>query len=171
MPLTTEQRAFANHVAGAFLEACPGSGKTRAIVERIGRIAQTLSVRRGLAILSFTNSAIEAFIAQCHALSLNRVLCHPGYVGTFDGFLRQFFFSPGGIEGVALRPVVVDSWETLGVEVRLRGPTAFPGDGVGLDLFDPENDQINPAAIGHRIKLLISRLPLSDDAPFAEEVI
>jgi DNA helicase II / ATP-dependent DNA helicase PcrA len=149
MPLTDEQRTFANHVPGVFVEACPGAGKTWAIVARVARIAPTLPVRRGLAILSFTNSAIEAFIGQCHSLGLDRALRHPGFVGTFDAFLRQFFFSPGGIEGVVIRPSVVDSWETLGVNVRLRGAHAFRGDGAGLDLFDAENDQIDPASIGH----------------------
>jgi hypothetical protein len=102
-----------------------------------------------LAILSFTNSAIEAFIARCHTLGLDSALCHPGFVGTFDAFLRQFFFAPGGIEGVVLRPTVVDSWETLGVDVRLRGANAFQGTGAGLDLFDAGNNQIDPASIGH----------------------
>src|SRR5712671_3258502 len=128
MALTEEQRTFANHVPGAFVEACPGSGKTLAIAARIARIAPALPVRRGVAIVSFTNSAIEEFIARCHALGLDSAICHPGFVGTFDAFLRQFFFSPGGIEGVVLRPTVVDSWETLGVDVRLRGANAFRGD-------------------------------------------
>jgi len=149
MELTDEQRTFANHAPGAFVEACPGAGKTRAIVARIARISPTLPMRRGLAILSFTNSAIEEFIARCHTLGLDSALCHPGFVGTFDGFLRQFFFAPGGIEGVIIRPTVVDSWETLGVDIRLRGASAFRGDGVGLDLFNAENDQIDPASIGH----------------------
>src|SRR5260370_39395100 len=149
MALTDEQRVLANHVPGAFLEACPGAGKTLAIVARIARIAPALPVRRGLAMLSFTNSAIEEFIARCHALGLDRALCHPGFVGTFDAFLRQFFFSSGGIEGVALRPTVVDSWETLCVDVRLRGANAFRGDGAALDLFDAENDQIDPVSIRH----------------------
>ncbi len=149
MELTNEQCTFADHVSGAFVEACPGAGKTRTIVARIARIARSLPVRRGLAILSFTNSAIEEFIAQCHSLGLGGVLCHPGFVGTFDAFLRRFFFSTGGIEGVLLRPTVVDSWETLGVDVRLRGANAFKGDGVGLDLFDAGSNQIDPASIAH----------------------
>ena len=147
--LTHEQCAFANHVPEAFVTACPGAGKTRAIVARIARIAPTLRPRSGMAILSFTNSAIEEFIRRCHALGLNRALQHPGFVGTFDAFLRRFFFSPGGIEGVVLRPTVVDSWETLGVDVRLRGANAFRGDGVGLDLFDAETNRIDPSSIGH----------------------
>jgi len=149
MQLTEEQQTFADHVPGAFVEACPGAGKTRTIVARIERIARILPVRRGLAVLSFTNSAIEEFVAQCHALGLDGVLCHPGFVGTFDAFLRRFFFSPGGIEGVLFCPTVVDSWETLGVDVRLRGANAFKGNGVGLDLFDAGSNQIDPASIGH----------------------
>lgn len=147
--LTDEQRAFANHVPGSFVEACPGAGKTRAIVARILRIAPTLPSRRGLAILSFTNSAIEEFISRCHALGVYYALRHPGFVGTFDAFLRRFFFSPGGIEGVVVRPTVVDSWETLGVDVRLRGANSFRGNGVGLDLFDAGTNRIDPLLIGH----------------------
>jgi len=149
MMLTGEQRVFANHPVGCFVEACPGAGKTRAIVARIARIAPTLPARHGLAILSFTNSAIEEFISRCHNLGLDRALSHPGFVGTFDSFLRQLFFSPSGIEGVLIRPIVVDSWDTLGVDVRLRGANAFRGDGVGLDLFDAQTNQIDPASIGH----------------------
>ena len=149
MILTGEQSAFADHPEGAFVEACPGAGKTGAIVARIARIAPTLPPRHGLAILSFTNSAIEEFIARCHAFGLDRALCHPGFVGTFDAFLRQLFFAPTGIEGVLLRPTVVDSWETLGVDVRLRGANAFRGEGVELDKFDALSNEINPGSIGH----------------------
>jgi hypothetical protein len=147
--LTDEQRTFANHVRATFVEACPGAGKTCAIVARIARLAPTLPPRRGLAILSFTNSAIEEFITRCHVLGLNAALCHPGFVGTFDAFLRQFFFAQSGIQGVLLHPTVVDSWDTLGVDVRLRGVNAFHGDGVRLDLFDAHNNQIDPTSIGH----------------------
>ncbi len=147
--LTDEQRALANHGFGAFVDACPGAGKTRTIVARIARIAPTLMPRRGLAVISFTNSAIEEFIRQCNALGLDGALRHPGFVGTFNSFLRRFFFSPGGIGGVVHRPTVVDSWETLGVEIRLRGREAFRGDGVRLDLFDAGTNQIDPRSINH----------------------
>jgi superfamily I DNA/RNA helicase len=149
MGLTDEQRAFADHVPGVFVEACPGAGKTRAILARVARIAPTLPARHGLAILSFTNSAIEEFIARCHTHGLYNSLRHPGFVGTFDAFLRQFFFVPGGLEDGIVRPVVVDSWETLGISIRLQGANAYRGDGVELDRFNAENDQIDPASIRH----------------------
>lgn len=45
--LTVEQEAFASHVGGAFVHACPGAGKTRTIIARLIKIAATLPPRRG----------------------------------------------------------------------------------------------------------------------------
>lgn len=147
--LTDEQRLFAAHVLGAFVEACPGAGKTRTVVARTARIAAMLAPRKGLAVLSFTNTAVEEFIGRCHVNGIDSVLRHPGFVGTFDAFLRQFFIAPCGIAGVAERPTVVDSWETLGIEVRLRGRNSFRGPGVSLDRFDAATNTINPQTIGY----------------------
>lgn len=147
--LTNEQRHFAAHMSGAFVEACPGAGKTRTVVARVSRIAATLPLRKGLAVLSFTNTAVEEFIRRCYANGIHPALRHPGFVGTFDGFLRQFFIAPGGIAGVAERPTVVDSWDTLGVEVRLRGRNNFAGPGAPLDRFDAATNTIDPLTIGH----------------------
>ena len=147
--LTDAQRLFAAHVPGAFVEACPGSGKTRTVVARTSRIAATLSPRNGVAVLSFTNTAVEEFIGRCHVNGIDSALRHPGFVGTFDAFLRQFFIAPCGIAGVAERPTVLDSWETLGIEVRLRGRNSFAGPGVSLDRFDAATNTINPQTIGY----------------------
>lgn len=149
MRLTPEQRAFVDHLPEAFVAACPGAGKTQTIVARVGRIASKLPPRRGIAILSFTNTAIETFISRCHVAGLGDALLHPGFIGTFDAFLRHFFFASGGVDGIAIRPTVVDSWTTLGVDVRLLGSMAFRGQGVSLDRFDPETNQIDPDSIGH----------------------
>ena len=147
--LTDQQHAFVNHPRGAYVEACPGAGKTRAIVARVARIAATLPARRGLAVLSFTNSAVEQFVSRCHLVGLDASVRHPGFVGTFDAFLRQFFFNSEGVENFPARPIVVDSWETLDVNVRLRGRNSFRGDPVGLDHFDAESNEIDPGSVGH----------------------
>lgn len=146
---TPEQRTFAEYPSEAFVQACPGGGKTQSIVQRVKAIAPGLPTRKGIAVLSFTNSAIEEFVAKCRKLDLDRVGRHPNFVGTFDAFLRQFFITPYGIQGVAVRPTVVDSWDTLGVEIRLRGRAAFRGPGVPLDRFDPVTNAIDPALMGH----------------------
>ena len=148
MNLTQEQRAVAGHPRGAFVEACPGAGKTRAIVARVARIAATLGPSRGVAVLSFTNSAIDEFAQRCRENALDVILRFPHFVSTFDGFLRHFLFAPGGVDGVNVKPVVVDSWDTLGIDVRLAGQLAFSGEAPSLDLFNAADNRIDPAAIG-----------------------
>lgn len=147
--LTEEQRTFADHPTEAFVQACPGGGKTRTIIERVQRIAPLLLARQGIAILSFTNSAIDEFLAKCRTLGLESIVRHPNFVGTFDAFLRQFFIAPCGLSGVAARPTVLDSWGTLSVDIRLRGQAAFPGPGVPLDRFDASTNAIDPSTIGY----------------------
>lgn len=148
MTLTPEQRAIAEHPRGAFVEACPGSGKTRAIVARAGAIFGTLESNRGLAVLSFTNSAIDEFANRCTEHAFDGLRRFPNFVSTFDGFLRHFLFSPGGVAGVDEKPVIVDSWDRLGVDIRLWGAAAFAGEAPSLDLFNPEDNRIDPALIG-----------------------
>ncbi|MEW8544126.1 MAG: ATP-dependent helicase [Candidatus Thiodiazotropha endolucinida] len=146
---TEEQQKFINHPEEVFLDACPGSGKTRAIIGRVQRLSDNLALRRGIAVLSFTNTAVDEFKRRCQSLNLQNVTVHPGFVGTFDAFVRHFFVMPAGIRGVSQRPAIVESWSSLGIEVRLRGSNAFRGNGVPLDYFDEVEGTIDPSVIGH----------------------
>lgn len=145
--LTDEQQVFVDHAGETFVEACPGAGKTRAIVSRIHRLSLTLPPRKGLAVLSFTNTAVDEFKERCFSIGLENSLRHPGFIGTFDAFIRHFFVMPVGIPGVHARPHIVDNWRTLGVEIRLPGVNAFRGAGVSLDLFDASDGVIEPLSI------------------------
>lgn len=147
--LTAEQEAFATHVGGAFVHACPGAGKTRTIIARLAMIAATLPPRRGVAVLSFTNSAVDEFRERCRVAGLGPLLKHPSFMGTLDAFVRHFVVLPGSAATSTMRPIILDSWDTLGIEVRLSGQFAFRGDAVSLDLFDAETNVIDPARIGH----------------------
>jgi hypothetical protein len=149
MNLTDEQRRFAEHGAEAFVEACPGAGKTRTILARLAHVGNTLPPRRGVAVLSFTNKAIEEFKARSAEVDVAHLLRHPGFIGTFDAFVRQFLFAPTGVEGTSLKPHVVESWDSLLVEIRLAKGQAFRGPGVSLDLFDPLTNTIDPRRVGH----------------------
>ncbi|WP_367190359.1 UvrD-helicase domain-containing protein [Burkholderia sp. Ed8] len=147
--LTAEQEAFATHVGGIFVHACPGAGKTRTILARLANIAATLPPRRGVAVLSFTNSAVDEFRDRCQAAGLSSLLKHPSFMGTLDAFVRKFVVLPGCAATTTTRPIILDSWDTLGIEIRLSGQFAFRGDPVSLDLFDPETNVIDPGRIGH----------------------
>lgn len=147
--LTAEQEAFATHVGGAFVHACPGAGKTRTIIARMVKIAATLPQRRGVAVLSFTNSAVDEFRERCRGAGLDPLLKHPSFMGTLDAFVRQFVVLPAcGIAG-AIRPIILDSWDRMDITIRLAGQDAFQGDAVRLDMFDPETNVIDPMKIGH----------------------
>jgi hypothetical protein len=149
---TKEQSDFSEHSEEVFLEACPGAGKTRSIVDRIVKLAENLPPRRGLAVLSFTNSAVDAFTAKCREARIAHALVHPHFIGTFDGFIRLCFVVPQGIHNgkELVRPVVVDSWETLGIEVHVK---AVRGPGISLDAFDAETGALNVQSLGHQAAL------------------
>ena len=147
--LTDEQRRFAELPTEAFVEACPGAGKTRTIVARVKRLTVSLPPRQGVAVLSFTNSAVDAFTKRCCEDGVSHVLRLPHFVGTFDAFVRHFLVLPYGVSACSGRPVIVDSWKSLGVDIRLSGQRAFGGDGVSLDRFHPETNVIDPTRITH----------------------
>jgi DNA helicase-2/ATP-dependent DNA helicase PcrA len=147
---TPEQECFSNHGAEAFVEACPGAGKTRTIVARLASIAKTLPSRRAIAILSFTNSAVEKFAEDCGKAGLGKFLRFPHFAGTFDAFVRHFIVLPPGIAVSPSRPVIVDSWDSLGIEIRLARDKAFAGDGLSMDKFDSETGKVDLARIGNK---------------------
>ena len=147
--LTAEQEAFATHVGGAFVHACPGAGKTRTIIARLVKIAAALPQRRGVAVLSFTNSAVDEFRERCRAAGLDPLLKHPSFMGTLDAFVRHFVVLPACGAASTMRPIILDSWDRLGINIRLAGQYSFQGDAVSLDMFDPETNVIDPMKIGH----------------------
>lgn len=147
--LTAEQEAFAMHAGGAFVHACPGAGKTRTIIARLSKISAALPPRRGVAVLSFTNSAVDEFRERCRAAGLDPLLKHPSFMGTLDAFVRHFVVLPGCAAASTMMPIILDSWDRLDIEIRLSGQYAFHGDAVSLDKFDPETNGIDPVTIGH----------------------
>jgi len=146
---TPEQIAFATYPKGAFVHACPGAGKTQTIIARLAEIACSLPPRRGIAVLSFTNSAVDEFNARCRVSNVVSPLKFPSYIGTLDAFVRYFIVLPASNNKSSVRPIILDSWDALGIGIRLSGKSAFAGDPVSLDLFDPQTGFIEPEKISH----------------------
>lgn len=144
---TCEQKRFALHPHAAFVEACPGAGKTRAILDRLENLLKGLPPRHCIGVLSFTQSAVEEFVIRCKNRGLYGVLSHPHFCGTFDGFVRHFIVVPTGIQGSSgpIRPTIVDSWESMGIRIQVKGVS---GQGPFLDSFDPETNLIDLDKIG-----------------------
>jgi len=91
------------------VKACPGSGKTTCVSERIVKFIQKSNLKQqGLAVLSFTNVAIEE-INKYYKEKVNTVITYPNYIGTIDSFLNKFIFLPFGylVMGCNKRPILV----------------------------------------------------------------
>jgi superfamily I DNA/RNA helicase len=134
---TTEQRAFIEHEnESVYVRACPGAGKTRTVVHRLKKQidSQAIADRRGIAILSFTNSAVDEFKDRCAKAEIASELKYPNFVGTFDSFMWRFIFLPAIKPINGCRPRLVDSWNK---NINLSGYKSIKGDGIALDMFDP----------------------------------
>lgn len=105
---TDEQRdaIFAEELE-FLLRASPGSGKTWTSCRRfIWRGANWNYKVGGLALLSFTNTAIHEFYEATIKVGRRDLLSDPNYAGTFDSFVERFIITPFGhlIMGSSKRP-------------------------------------------------------------------
>jgi DNA helicase-2/ATP-dependent DNA helicase PcrA len=91
------------------IEACPGAGKTRAVVQRFKTRAQ-LS-KRGVALLSFTNAAIDEAASRC--ADRPDLMRAPHFVGTFDTFLHRYIVTPAIAAVLKKAPTYLQSWDEL----------------------------------------------------------
>jgi len=94
--LTDDQRKFVMEPrADIVLRACPGSGKTHAAVMRfLRRIGESPSLLSGIAMLSFTNVAVDEVLQRSHQLGIT--IHFPHFVGTLDAFMQKFLIQPHG---------------------------------------------------------------------------
>ncbi|WP_111811606.1 UvrD-helicase domain-containing protein [Acinetobacter soli] len=97
MKYTDEQLNYiedAKITENIFLNACPGSGKTETIAQRVANeIENWSSYPSGMAILSFTKSAtkeIEHRIQQ----KIKGLPIYPHFIGTFDSFILKNIVNP-----------------------------------------------------------------------------
>lgn len=105
---TDEQRdaIFAEELE-FLLRASPGSGKTWTSCRRfIWRGANWEYKVGGLALLSFTNTAIREFHEATIKVGRRELLFDPNYVGTFDSFVERFIITTFGhlVAGSSKRP-------------------------------------------------------------------
>lgn len=91
------------------VKACPGSGKTLCVSERIIKfIEQHESKTSGLAITSFTNVAVDE-IKKNYEDEAGEKIGHPHFIGTLDKFINKYVFLPYGylVMGCNKRPILV----------------------------------------------------------------
>lgn len=105
-----------------FAEACPGAGKTGAIVARYLRLTEA-EPRKGIALVSFTNAAIDEVKGRCGERP--EALRAPHFVGTFDGFINRFITELPYVSEYGKTPQFVETWEGKPTSFRvpqMQGP-------------------------------------------------
>lgn len=108
--LTEGQQALVDATDSLFAAACPGAGKTRAMVARfLQRTAE--EPRRGIALISFTNAAVDEVRHRCG--SQTEALRAPHFVGTFDTFIHRFIVTPLYVKAYNRKPNYVQSWQDV----------------------------------------------------------
>jgi superfamily I DNA/RNA helicase len=89
---TNEQTVFLNANGNVVLHACPGSGKTFAVAQKLMKYLKGWSRHhQGVAVLSFTNVASEEIKKQSKELiSGGFEIDYPHFVGTLDSFINNY---------------------------------------------------------------------------------
>jgi superfamily I DNA/RNA helicase len=130
--LSDQQRNLVKADGDTVAEACPGAGKTRAIVARFLRRAAE-EPRKGIALLSFTNAAVDEARTRCSERA--DALFAPHFVGTFDSFINRFITRPQYVQQYGLTPRFTESWQGIrDASFRLSDMGRLPS--FSLDWFE-----------------------------------
>src|SRR6266699_1438812 len=157
--LSDEQRLLVLAKGDQFAEACPGAGKTRAIVARFLRRTEA-EPRKGIGLLSFTKAAITEVKARC--ADQPEALLAQNFVGTFDSFINQFITRPVYVQRCGKAPRFCESWEGLkDASFHLRDMGKLPDIELDWFKFDRElratvNERRLPSRYRDMLQQLIS---------------
>ncbi|NQE91011.1 UvrD-helicase domain-containing protein [Nocardia terpenica] len=113
------------------IEACPGAGKTRAIVARYQSVAE--QSLRGVALVSFTNAAISEANTRCG--NRPHLAQAPNFIGTLDEFIRRYLVTPVVMRELGRSPRYVDSWDELPDDLKFVRHKDVGGAGLSLGSF------------------------------------
>lgn len=92
-----ERRAFIRCMESRDVIACPGSGKTTALLAKIQILAKKMPFEdnRGICVLTHTNVAINEIKQQADHAAADALFRYPNFFGTIQGFVDQFLAMPG----------------------------------------------------------------------------
>lgn len=90
--MTEEQKEFLDTEGKVVVKACPGSGKTYTVVQKLLLYVDNWKdYHRGVAVLSFTNVASNEIYEKAQSIhgSLGKI-GYPHFIGTVDSFIDEF---------------------------------------------------------------------------------
>ncbi|WP_433272290.1 UvrD-helicase domain-containing protein [Pseudonocardia xinjiangensis] len=111
-----QQRRVVEASAPLFVEACPGAGKTRTIVDR--HLTKAVSDRPGRALVSFTRASSAELRRRCQLKGRPELAEFPHFIGTIDRFLWQYLVRPALLPN--RRWERIDSWDRINARVNDR---------------------------------------------------
>jgi superfamily I DNA/RNA helicase len=166
---TEEQRAFIHADCDTYVAACPGAGKTAALVERFISRPNVQVGRRGVALISFTNAAVREARSRCSGSP--ELLTSPNFVGTIDSFINRFIVGPVYSTKTGKPATFRDTWAAVpGTTISVQGvPGKFELD--WFEILDEQTASINPQSMPYRLRGLAHQLRPSEKRALAEAAL
>lgn len=129
--------------------ACPGSGKTTALLGKLIAIARKMPFdnNKGICVLTHTNVAIDE-IKEKLGDKATVLLTYPNFVGTIQSFVDRYLAIPASIKYYGRKPVIIDT-NTFNMQFERTFNAIFTNWEKGFRAFCERN------------KLTISELRLS----------
>ncbi|GAB5390154.1 MAG: DNA helicase II [Alphaproteobacteria bacterium] len=135
--LTDEQRAAVDYPSDIALSACPGSGKTRVIIAKLIKLAESVEdTPLSIGCITYTNAAVDEIEARIKRVGTNRLIerCE---ISTIHSFCLNFILRPYGW----LHPEVPKGFSILSNKMRdfeevVRAVEDEIGRQIGRSTFD-----------------------------------
>jgi len=107
---TGERIEVIQSLEGIDINACPGSGKTTALLAKLIILANRMPLEdgRGICVLTHTNVAIDLIKEKLGNRTV-KLFSHPNFFGTIQSFVDRFLATPAIIEKYGVRPDIVDN--------------------------------------------------------------
>lgn len=137
MKLSVEQQAAVYCNGNAYVTACPGSGKTRALTARIAKGVEELKHKNNKVLaVTFTNRAadeIKTRLEENYTIESGRV-----WAGTIHSFALEWIIKPYASYSAILNSgySIADEFETRKILNKLKAE-------IGLRIFDDVNTTFN----------------------------
>jgi hypothetical protein len=92
------------------VQACPGSGKTTALLAKLYLLAEKMPFEnnRGICVLTHTNVAIDT-IKKRLGDKVDRLLSYPNFFGTIQSFVDRYLAIPFYIKTYGYKPKFIDN--------------------------------------------------------------
>lgn len=138
---TAAQKSLIETPGSIFVDACPGAGKTEAVVQRYVARPGAQSSRRGVALLSFTRSAANDAKLRC--IGRADLMECPNFAGTIDSFINRFIVGPAFTNQTGIAPTFKDQWDGVhGTSFTLTRKRPLPPVRFQLDWFSFDGNGI-----------------------------